>query len=228
MEKIKKGLKWFFKSYIWIGILLFIADLVSKLLIVTYQNNILNGGGQHNGIDLIPGFLGINYVINPTFMMGISLGSYIANRIVYLILSFAIMIGIVIFLIKRWDKTKTIYRVIAIMVFAGALGNSIDRIFYNAEFLNSGNLTGVVDWIDFYGIWQFNFNIADCSVVIAAIMLLITVIVEMIEEAIQNKKLKQEKAATEGDKKDRKVEKIMSKTERETLELRQKDSNKNE
>ncbi|HNX16689.1 MAG TPA: signal peptidase II, partial [Bacilli bacterium] len=40
----------------------------------------------------------------------------------------------------------------------------------------------VIDWIDFYGVWKFIFNIADSSVVVGTIMLIIWLIVDEVKE----------------------------------------------
>ena len=95
------------------------------------------------------------------------------------------------------------------MVVTGAIGNMIDRIFYGPEF-------AVVDWIDFYWFWKFNFNIADCCVVIAAFMLIIYVIVMEVKDYLE--KRKKEGAQV----------KQLSKTEQERLEQQKKDQEQNE
>lgn len=216
MKKIKQGLKWFIKSYIWIGILILVLDIISKNLVVRYQANIHAGGGKNGGIDIIPGFLGINYVINPNIAFGVSLGSPEANKIVFTIIALLISAVIVYLLIKKWDKLKTIYKVVCYMVIAGAIGNAFDRLFYTPSYLNYHGESGVVDFIDFYGIWKFNFNVADCSVVIAAFMLVITMIVYDVKDE------KKKKTSVSTIEENSEPEKILSKTEKEQLELRNK------
>ena len=68
-----------------------------------------------------------------------------------------------------------------ILVVTGAIGNMIDRIFYA-----STNYC-VVDWIDFYWFWSYNFNIADCCIVIAAFMMIIYIIVLEVKEMIERR-----------------------------------------
>ncbi len=113
------------------------------------------------------------------------------------------------------------------MIIAGALGNVIDRIFYSPEYLNyftDGHYArGVVDWIDFYGIWGFNFTIADSAVVVAAFMLIIYMI---IEEIINYRKAKQAEPKTE--KKVEKEEKVLSQTEKEKQRLLEEGKEKDE
>ena len=90
------------------------------------------------------------------------------------------------------------------MIIAGAVGNVIDRIFYTPEFLGN-SVNGVVDWIDFYGVWKFNFNIADSSVVVAAFMLLIYMCITDFIEYREKKKLEPKEDNT----------KVLSETEKE-------------
>lgn len=217
MQKIKKGLKWFYESNIWIGLLFLIVDIVTKNIIVAFRENI---GSE--GVVLIPNFLRISYLINNNVAFGKGFADPNANRIVFIVVALLVSIGIIVYLIKKWKVTRRLYKAIAFMVVAGALGNCIDRIFFSSEYLactfrDVPPCAGVVDWIDFYGVWSFNFNIADCAVVIAAFMLIIILIVEAIKEA--REKPKEEKKP---------VEKIKSKTEIETEELRKKDKEQNE
>lgn len=200
MDKFKKCLKWFFNSFIWLGLLLLIIDLVSKLLVVANHEYILSTGG----IVLIPNFLRINYIINNKMVFGISLGSDTANRAVFCVVALLIVTGLIIFLIKKWGKLNKYYKACIMMILAGAIGNVIDRLFYSPAFLGN-DVNGVVDWIDFYGIWSFNFNIADSAVVVAAFMLIIYMIVVDIIEYIKINKSKPKEVE----------EKVISKTEQE-------------
>lgn len=200
MDKFKKSLKWFFNSFIWLGLLLLIIDLVSKLLVVANHEYILSTGG----IVLIPNFLRINYIINNKMVFGISLGSDTANRAIFCVAALLIVTGLIIFLIKKWGKLNKYYKACIMMILAGAIGNVIDRLFYSPAFLGN-DVNGVVDWIDFYGIWSFNFNIADSAVVVAAFMLIIYMIVVDIIEYIKINKSKPKEVE----------EKVISKTEQE-------------
>ncbi len=203
-EKLLHGLKWFFNSFIWLGILLLVIDYVTKQVVVANREAILANGG----IVLIPNFLRINYVINNTLVMGASLGSDEANRAVFCTVALVISAGIIFYLIKKWDKLDRYFKACFMMVLAGAFGNVIDRLFYTPEFLGNP-VNGVVDWIDFYGVWKFNFNIADSSVVVAAFMLIIYMIVlEIIDYRQKNKDTPKEKKKEDNTK-------VLSKTERE-------------
>lgn len=200
MENFKKGLRWFFTSFIWLGVILLILDFVTKISVVLNKDYILSSGG----VVLIPNFLRINYLINNNMVFGISLGSDLTNRIVFCVFALLIIIGLIIFTVIKWGKLNKFYRATIMMILAGAIGNVIDRIFYSPEFL-ANPVNGVVDWIDFYGIWKFNFNIADSCVVVAAIMLIVYMIVNEIIDYRKNNK----------DKPKEDNEKVLSKTEQE-------------
>ena len=222
-EKIIKALKWFFNSFIWLAIVLLVLDIVSKNIVVQNADAIRAGGGRNGGIDIIPGFLGINYIINEKIAFGLMIGTEQATQIIFSILAVLIVIIIVIYLIKQWGKTNRFYKACLMMIIAGALGNVIDRVFYSAEYLNyvnaSGKLArGVVDFIDFYGIWGFNFNVADSCVVVAAFMMIIYVIVTEIIE--YRKKVTLEKAKESEPVKE---EKVLSATEQEKIRLLEED-----
>ena len=216
MDKFKKALKWFFDSFIWLAILMFVIDVVSKNLVVHFGADIKSAGGKNGGVDLIPGFLGINYTINQNIAFGITLSDPVVNRIVFTIFAILVVGGIITFLSIKWGKINKFYKACAMLIIAGGLGNAIDRIFYTPEYLNSigpdGKLiSGVVDWIDFYGIWQFNFNIADSCVVVAAFMIIIYMIVTEIIEYRKKAKLIEQI--------EDKNEKVLSKTEQEKNQL---------
>ena len=216
-EKLIKGLKWFFNSFIWLAVIILIADIITKNVVV------LNAEVTKEGIDLIPGFLRIQYLVNPNIAFGMSTGSAVANKALFSTVALLITGGIIFYLVKKWDKINRYYKAVAMLVIAGAIGNVIDRLFYSAEYLNYNGVAGVVDWIDFYGIWAFHFNIADSAVVIAAFMLIIYMIVEEVVDYTKRKK-----AAPKEEKVEKKTEKVMSKSELEKQRLLEEGKEDNE
>ena len=216
-EKFKIKLKWFLSSFIWLGLIFLIADIISKNVVVSaYKSGALGDGGAV----IIPNFLRIQYVINNHFVFGLDLfKNDVATRIVFVIVALGISAGIIVFLVKKWGKVNKFYKACLMMIIAGAVGNSIDRIFYTSNYLASP-VTGVVDFIDFYGVWKFHFNIADVSVVVAAIMLVIYLIVTEIIEAYRKSKL-QPKTAEDN-------VKVVSKTEQEKNKFLEKKEHKDE
>lgn len=214
MDKFKSILKWIFNSFIWLGVLLLVLDFVSKQVIIANKEIIREQGG----IILIPGFLRINYLINNNLVFGLSTGNDIINRVIFCVVALIIVIALIWWMVKKWDKLDRVFKACIMMIIAGAFGNVIDRIFYSPDFL-SNSVNGVVDWIDFYGVWPFNFNIADSSVVIAAFMLIIyMIVVDIIDFRARQKSEKKEEDNT----------KVLSKTELEKKEFVEKQENKDE
>ena len=227
MEKIKQ----FFKEFKWeliacaIGVFLFVVDIVTKQVMVNYFRT------HDDPIVLIPGvsaekpFLRINYVINTAAAFGFGLGSELANRIMYCIIAAIGFIGILIFFFWKRKIIPPYVKVCMMLIAAGAIGNLVDRIFYTPAFLHN-EFNGVVDWIDFAGIWGFVFNIADSCVVVACFMLIAWLIVEEVKEYKKNKQPKAEGKVLSSEEKAR-LEEEKEHVEKELEEIEQeKEENK--
>ena len=195
MEKFHKGLRWFFHSYIWLFVLGFLTDIISKNIIVANMN-------PGDSVPLIKGFLHITYRVNPAAAFSIGTGNNVANLILYSVIAGAASIGIIFFYIKSNKKLHGVVKACLMLILAGALGNLVDRLFYSPEYLHSTH-GGVVDFIDFCGIWDAVFNIADSCIVISALMLIVYFIVCEVKD---RKSQSGEKVV---------VEKAVSKTEKE-------------
>ena len=208
-EKLLTGLKWFFKSFIWLGLVLLGLDIFTKQLIMAVSKGQL-------GVIADWGIVRISYVQNEGAAFGFGTGNEVANRIIYLIVATLISAGLIAYLIIKRKETKLFVRAALVMVITGAIGNVIDRVFYGPLQGKSGLFTGkVVDWIDFDWFWRYVFNIADCCIVIAAFMLIIYVIVGEVKEYREKNK---NKVVTVKDN-----EKVLSKSEKEKLEAEKAD-----
>lgn len=207
-EKLLKGLKWFYRSYIWLGLVLFGLDIFTKQLMMSLSHNQL-------GVISDWGFVHISYVLNEGAAFGMGTGNPVTNRVIYLIIASVISAGIIAYLIIKRKTTNLFVRASLIMVITGALGNVVDRVFYGPLQGESGLFTGrVVDWIDFYWIWDYVFNIADCCIVIAAIMLIIYAIVGEVKDYKARQKAAPKKADA--------PKKVLSKSEIEMEEAKTK------
>ena len=207
-DKIINGLKWFYRSYIWLGLVLLGLDIFTKQLMMHLPVN-------EKGHIAEWGFVNISFTLNEGAAFGMGTGNDVANRIIYLVVATLISIGLGVYLVLKRKETKIFVRASLIMVITGAIGNMIDRIFYGPLQGKQGLFSGrVVDWIDFYWFWDYIFNIADCCIVIAAFMLIIYVIIGEVKEVKARRK--EEVSDT----------KILSKSEQERLE--QNHNNKEE
>ena len=205
-EKLLNGLKWLFKSYIWLGVLLLAIDIITKQII-------MHSGVTPPGIVAKWGFVNITYVLNTKAAFGIGADNPDVSRTIYLIVATLISAGLITYLILKRKGMKLFIRAALIMVVTGAIGNMIDRIFYGG--LQGGRALfggAVVDWIDFYWIpgWVWNFNIADSCIVVAAFMLIIYIIVAEVKDYRERNKNKV-KTVNDG-------QKVLSKSEKEKLE----------
>ena len=179
-EKLLSALKWFYKSFIWLFIVLLGLDILSKQLILA--------AGALPGTTIADwSIVRISYVLNENAAFGIGLKKPEDSRLVYLIVATLVSTGLVFYMIWKRKEMKLFIRACLVLIVTGALGNMIDRIFYGPlEYADATGLFSgsVVDWIDFYWFWSFNFNIADCCIVIAAFMLIIYIIVTEVKEMI--------------------------------------------
>lgn len=172
-EKIIKGLKWFYQSFIWLFIVFLTIDIVTKQLVA-------HSGVQPGNQIADWGFVHINYVLNYNAAFGLGTGNETASRILYLVIASLVTAGLVTYLILKRKETKLFVRACLVLVITGAIGNMIDRIFY-------GPYYAVVDWIDFYWFWGYNFNIADSCIVVAAFMMIIYIIVLEVKDMIRKR-----------------------------------------
>ena len=212
-EKLLNALKKIYRSYIWLGVLLLVIDIITKQII-------MHSGIEPNSGKLVAnwGFVHINYILNPNAAFGIGVSNEDLSRAIYLIVATLISAGIITYLVMKRKETKLYVRACLILVITGAVGNMIDRIFYGPlQGAKNPLFSGmVVDWIDFYWFWGYIFNIADCCIVIAAFMLIIYIIVLEVKDYMAKRKVE------DGPKV------VLSKTEKERLEEEQKAQNKSE
>ena len=197
MEKFLKGLKWFFHSYIWLFVLGILTDIISKNIIV---NNMEPG----QSVPLIKGFLHITYSVNNAAAFSMGTSNPVANLIMYSCIAGIASIAIIVYYAKAHKKMHALLKASLMLILAGALGNLVDRLFYTPEYLGPGITDrGVVDFIDFCGIWHAIFNIADSCICIGAAIMLLYFIIDEVKE---RKKHSEPKV---------KQEKVLSKTEKE-------------
>ena len=199
-EKLLSALKWFYKSFIWLFIVLLGLDILSKQLILA--------AGALPGTTITDwGIVRISYVLNENAAFGIGASDPTVSRTIYLIVATLVSAGLVFYMVWKRKEMKLFIRACLVLIVTGALGNMIDRIFYGPlEYADATGLFSgsVVDWIDFYWFWSFNFNIADCCIVIAAFMLIIYIIVTEVKEMIakRNAEIAMEKDLPEEEKKE--------------------------
>jgi signal peptidase II len=127
-------------------------------------------------LDLIPGWLGFHYTLNPGMAMGIDV---LTTPMVSMISITAAML-ILAYVFYSMKTATTGYVVLMGLVIGGAFGNIIDRIFLGSIQGFEGMLQGrVVDFIHFYyrigdfDVFPYIFNVADMAISVSLVTLII-------------------------------------------------------
>lgn len=138
--------------YIFLFLILLIIDQYSKFIV----HGTLNVGDT---IPIIDNFFNLTYVQN----RGVAFGLFQGKIDIVSILAI-VAIGLILFYFcKNFKKISFLERIAYTMIFAGAVGNMIDRLFRGF----------VIDMLDFRGIWSFIFNFADVWINIGVILIII-------------------------------------------------------
>lgn len=111
------------------------------------------------GIEVISNFFYIYHVRNTGVAFSIFKGKVYIMAVVGLIA----IVAMTIYVIKNYKTMDKLTKAIVIFFMAGALGNTYDRVFRGF----------VVDFLDFRGIWNAIFNIADTYLTIGAGLLML-------------------------------------------------------
>jgi signal peptidase II len=160
-----------------------LGDQATKLFIKGFS---IPGLGIHvqgiplgSSIPVIGDFARLTYIENPGMAFGIDVG----GKLFFSLFSVVASIGILLYLYKMRNE-RLLFRFSLALILGGAVGNLIDRVFYGVLFNDGVLFYGkVVDFIDVdffnvnvlgYHLSRFPiFNVADSSVTIGVLILLI-------------------------------------------------------
>lgn len=181
----KENWKKFFRTYIWLMVLLFIIDIVTKWAVVNYY-----GVARMN--ERVDSTTGAIAVIKNFCYIGGSINNKAAfslgpNRGILLAISVVMSGAFIAYYCVQYKKLSTVYKVALALMIAGGVGNMIDRAFY---WPSTTGFDGVVDWIIFvfWGHEFAMFNIADSCLVVGIIIIFIEIIIEEVKETIKKGK----------------------------------------
>lgn len=126
--------------------------------------------------DIIPGWLSFHYTQNP----GMALGMDWASTPVISAIAITATVGIIIYIIRSLENANFGYLLCMGLVLGGAFGNIIDRLIMGYIGSYGGILEGhVIDFIHFtlridgYPVFPYIFNVADISISVSIIALLL-------------------------------------------------------
>jgi len=118
----------------------------------------------HETRSVIDGFFNLVYVMNPGAAFGFLAGMSEMFRSLFFIGMTLLVMALIIYYIAKSKSENMLFVVSLTMIFAGAVGNLIDRIRFGA----------VVDFLDFYiktAHWPA-FNVADSAITIGAVLMI--------------------------------------------------------
>ena len=182
----KENLQKFSRTFIWLMVLMFVIDIVTKWVVFNHFGlEAMNEGRRSDSgaIQVIKNFCYIGGSINN----GAAFSFLAGNRVLLLIISL-VMSGLFIgYYVSQYKKLDTTYKIGLALMISGAFGNLIDRAFYWPK---TTGFDGVIDWIIFkFGSWEFAmFNIADSCLVIGIIVVIIKMVVDEIKAAREKAK----------------------------------------
>lgn len=119
--------------------------------------NLMGQGGR----ELIPALLNLQFVKNTGAAFGILSG----HPVLLAVISIAILTVLLIYTLKC-ERRHPVFMIASALIISGALGNLIDRVFRGY----------VVDFLEFAFVEFPVFNVADCFVVVGAVLLAIQVL----------------------------------------------------
>ena len=165
-------------------------DQLSKYLVRTFME-------VGDTVPVIKDFFHITYILNDGMAFGQMDGKW---RWVFMIGTPILLVGVAAYLIVNIKKIDKWSAAALSMVFAGGLSNMIDRIFfYRLDPESTGLFDGrVIDFLDFRGVWQYIFNVADACVVVGIFLFLILNIIEIVKEHRAKNALLKKYAGTPG------------------------------
>lgn len=147
---------------LFITIIILVLDQITKFIIASLMK-------VGDSFEVIPNFLNITSHRNDGAAWGILSG----KMSFFFIITIIILVVLIVFYIKE-AKNNLLMQIAISLLFAGALGNFIDRVLHGE----------VVDFVDTY-IFGYNFpifNVADSSLTIGVLLIIIALLTDMKKE----------------------------------------------
>ncbi|NCA97652.1 MAG: signal peptidase II [Bacteroidia bacterium] len=166
-----------FFSFAWVIFLVFALDLLSKWLVVGNMS-------EYQQITIIENFFYIRLTFNQGAAFGLGNTGDVEWRIFFIAVSMIMGTAMLIYYIVKHHTLSTISKIALAMMIAGAYGNLIDRALYWPSIVG---FSGVVDFLsfEFWGSRFATFNIADSSLVVGVIILILGIVIDDIKAGKQ-------------------------------------------
>jgi len=172
-------MKKFYFSFIWLMVILLVADIVSKWCVINHFGPSHANWGEE--VVLIKNFLSVTFYTNN----GAAFSLLNDARAFWICVSVVLSGALITYYVLKYKTFNTVTKVALSLMIAGAIGNMIDRCFYWEKTVG---FNGVVDWIQVYlptGPFP-TFNLADSCLVIGVVILLVVLLIDLIKDAIKD------------------------------------------
>jgi signal peptidase II len=172
-------------NVLYITLAVVVLDQITKIAVkgiaIPFLGITISGMEYGQSYNVFGDFFKVTFVENPGMAFGIDVSD--TSKLLLSLFSLVASIGIIIYMFKVRNESFPV-RLSLALILAGAIGNLIDRTFYGIIYDYAPIFYGrVVDFfnVDFFDFTLFNhtyerwpiFNIADASVSIGVVMLLI-------------------------------------------------------
>lgn len=147
------------------NLIIFILGAVVVVALDQFTKTAITSGFYRNEArPIIDGFFNLVYVMNPGAAFSFMAGASATFRYIFFCGITAVAIVLILYYLLK-SKPKSLLIVTSLtLIFAGAIGNLIDRIRYGA----------VVDFLDFYisNLHWPAFNVADSAISVGAVLMI--------------------------------------------------------
>jgi signal peptidase II len=163
-----------------LAVLIPLLDHLTKFLVRTFME-------VGDSIPIIEDFFHLTYILNDGMAFGMAGGNM---RWLFMLMTPVALIAVTVYLVLYFKKLDIFSCLSLVMILMGGASNMVDRIFFiHLDPASTGLFDGrVVDMLDFRGIWNAVFNVADSFVVVGVFLFLISFILNDIKEAKIKKK----------------------------------------
>ena len=163
-----------------LAVLIPLLDHLTKFLVRTFME-------VGDSIPVIENFFHLTYVLNDGMAFGMAGGAW---RWLFMLTTPAALVAVAAYLFLYFKKLDLFSCLALVMIFMGGASNMVDRVFFiHLDPESTGLFDGrVVDMLDFCGIWNAVFNVADSFVCVGVFLFLVAFVVNDLKEAAAKKK----------------------------------------
>lgn len=165
--------KWFFYSFIWVALAIFVIDIVTKTIV----NNCLV---QNEYVTVIPNFFYLQLIYNRGAGYGLinNLEPDWLRRLILIGISLVMTAAFITVFVVKFKKLRFRWKIALMVLAGGAFGNLIDRAFYPDGAVIDFLVIKINNFIPFG-----SFNVADIALSLGIVYVIILFIIDEVVRA---------------------------------------------